>query len=70
MAFEKPTNKYPTQFSETNFKYKKYPLTSTKHPISLRGPKIWNEFLTKEENEINPIPYSWEELRLNYLKGQ
>ena len=52
MAFEKPTHKYPTQFSETNFKYKKYSLTCTKHSISVRGPKIWNEFLTKEEKEI------------------
>ena len=41
-----------TQVSETNFKYKKYSLTSTKHSISLRGTKIWNEFLTKEEKEI------------------
>ena len=52
MAFENPTHKYPTRFSETNFKYKKYSLTSTKHSISVRGPKIWNELLTKEENEI------------------
>ena len=52
MAFEKPTHKYPTQFSETNFKYKKYSVTSTKHSISVRGPKIWNKFLTKEEKEI------------------
>ena len=52
MAFEKPTHKYPTQFSETNFKYKKYSLNSAKHSISVRGPKIWNEFLTKEEKEI------------------
>ena len=55
MAFEKPTHKYPTQFSETNFKYKKYSLTSTKHSISVRVPKIWNEFLTKEEKEIQSI---------------
>ena len=40
MAFEKPTHKYSTQFSETNFKYKKYSLTSTKHSISVRGSKI------------------------------
>ena len=31
MAFEKPTHKYPAKFSETNFKYKKYLLTSMKH---------------------------------------
>ena len=52
MAFEKPAHKYHTLFSETNIKYKKYSLTSTKHSISLRGPKIWNEFLIKEEKEI------------------
>ena len=52
MAFEKSTHKYPTQFSENNFKCKKYSLTSTKHLISVRGPNIWNEFLTKEEKEI------------------
>ena len=52
MAFEKPTHKYPTKFSEINFKYKKSSLTSTKHSISVRGPNIWNEFLTKEEKEI------------------
>ena len=52
VAFEKPTQKYPTQFSETNSKYRKYSLTITKHSISVRRPKIWNEFLTKEEKEI------------------
>ena len=66
MAFEKPTHKCPTQFSETNFKYKKYSLTSTKHSISARGPKIWKKLLTKEK--YNPTPYSQEKLRLNYLK--
>ena len=59
MAFEKPTHKYPTQFPENNFKYKKYSLNSTKHSISVRGLKIWNEFLTKKEKKkYNPIPYS------------
>ena len=52
MAFEKPTHKCPTQFSETNFKYKKHSLASTKNSISERGPKIWNE------KKYNPIPYS------------
>ena len=40
MAFEKPTYKYPTKFPETNFKYRKYYLTSTKHSNSIRRPKI------------------------------
>ena len=52
IAFEKHTHKYPTQFSETNFKYEKYSLTSTKNSISVRGTKSWNEFLTNEKKEI------------------
>ena len=39
MAFEKATHKYPTQFSETNFQYKKY-----SYSIYVRGPKTWNKF--------------------------
>ena len=58
MAFAKLTHKYHTQFSEANLKYKKYSLTNTKHSISVRGPKIWDEFLTKEEKKYNPISYS------------
>ena len=31
---------------------KKFSLTSSKYSLSVRGPKIWNEFLTKEEKGI------------------
>ena len=51
-VFEKPDHKYPTQFSEINYKQKKFSLTSSKYSLSVRGPKIWNEFLTKEEKGI------------------
>ena len=64
MTFEKPTDKYPTQF-----KYKKYSLTSTKHSVSVSWPKIWNEFLTKEEKEIQSHSMLLRKLRLNYLKA-
>ena len=60
IPLEKPTHKYPTQFSEANFKYKKFSLTSTKHSISVRGPKILYEFLTRKKKKYNPIPYSYE----------
>ena len=69
MAFEKPTHKYPTQFSETNFKYKKYSLTSTQHSISVRGPKIWNEFLTKEEKEIQSHSISLRKIKTKLLES-
>ena len=67
MVFEKRTHKYPTQFLETNFKYKKYSLASTKHSISVRGPKIWNEFLTKEENEIQSHSISLRKIKIKLL---
>ena len=39
------------QFSEYNFKYKTFSLTNTKYSISVWGPKIWNELLTKDEKK-------------------
>ena len=51
-VFEKPDHKYATQFSEINYKQKKFSLTSSKYSISVRVSKIWNEFLTKEEKGI------------------
>ena len=49
---ETPIHQYPTKFSKANFSIKQFPFRSTKYSISVRGPKIWNEFLTKEENAI------------------
>ena len=69
MAFEKPIHKYPTQFSEANFKYKKYFLTSTKHSIAVRGPKIWNEFLTKEEKEIQSHSIFLRKIQIKLLES-
>ena len=51
-VFEKPDHKYPTQFSEINYKQKRFSLTSSKYSLAVRGSKIWNEFLTKEEKGI------------------
>ena len=48
----KPIHKVSTQFSEANFKYKKLSLTRTKYSISVRGQKVPNAFLTKEEKVI------------------
>ena len=49
---KKPFHKYPTKFSENCFTVKAVSLKSTKYCISFRGPKNWNEFLTKEEKEL------------------
>ena len=41
-VFEKPDHKYLTQFSEINYKQKKFSLTSSKCSVSVGGPKIRN----------------------------
>ena len=52
IAFEKPNHKYSTQFSEDNSGYKKIASNSIKCSISVREPKIRDEFLRKEEKDL------------------
>ena len=51
-SIEKPKHIYPTKFSQTNFVSQSFSLSQRKYSISVRGPKLWNEFLQKEEKEI------------------
>ena len=53
-TFKKPDQKYPTKFSICNYSMKKHSVSSSKFAISCRGPKLWNEFLSNEENKIEP----------------
>ena len=62
---EKPVHQYPTQFSKTNFSLKKFSLSAPKYSISYRGPKIWNDFLTNEEKEMQS-----HSLRLSRIKSK
>ena len=48
-----PIHMYPTKFSKNNFSLKMFFLNGWKYFISFRGPKVWNNFLTNEEKEIN-----------------
>ena len=50
---KKPIHKYPTKFSKNSFSLKTFFLNGSKYCISFRGPKVWNDFLTNEEKEIN-----------------
>ena len=49
---KKPSDKYLTKFSENCFSLRAISIKSTKYCISFRGPKIWNNFLTKEEKGL------------------
>ena len=48
-----PFHHYTTKFSKANFSVRRYVLGSTNYSISVRGPKIWNEFLTNKEKSID-----------------
>ena len=48
-VIKRPNHKYPTTFSQSIFYLKRYSLHSTKYSISIRGPKLWNDVINKEE---------------------
>ena len=50
--FKKPSHLYPTRFSNVNYIKPTYKLNKCKFWISVRGPYLWNEFLTQTEKEI------------------
>ena len=52
--FTKPSHIYPTRFSQINCATPAHKLNICKYRISIRGPYIWNEFLsnTKKETEL------------------
>ena len=53
--FKKPSHLYPTRFSNFNYMKATYKLNKCKFRISIRGPYLWNEFLTQTEKEIESI---------------
>ena len=48
-----PVHQYPTKVFKANFSVKRFAFRSTKYSNSVRGPKIWNDFLTNEEKSID-----------------
>ena len=53
--FEKLAHPYPTNFSKLNYIKLTSQLSRSKYRISVRGPALWNEFLTDSEKEIENI---------------
>ena len=52
---KKPEHKYPTKFSKICFSLKASSLKTTRYAISYRGRKIWNDFLTKSEKDLQSL---------------
>ena len=53
--FKKPSHLYSTRFSNVNYIKPTYIINKCKFRISVRGPYLWNEFLTQAEKEIESI---------------
>ena len=54
----KPSHIYPTRFSQIDYAKSTHKLNRCKYRISIRGPYIWNEFLSnkKKRNRSNIQP--------------
>ena len=53
--FQKPSHSYPTRFSELNYVQPTSKIKTSKYSISIRGPYIWNSFLSSEEKQITTM---------------
>ena len=53
--FQKPYHFYPTKFSELNHIKPIHDIKTSKYWFSVRGPYIWNSFLSPEEKQITTM---------------
>ena len=61
-------HKYPTNLSQSNFYLKRYSLNSTKYYISIRGRKLWNDVINKEEKDIQSYSLFQMKIRSKLIK--
>ena len=67
---KKPFRKYRTKFSENCFSLIAISLMSTKYSISFRSPKIWNKFLTMEEEKLQSFSIFKNVVHTKLVKGE
>ena len=66
--FIKRPNKYPTNFLQSSFYLKRYSLNSTKYSFSIRGPKLWNDVISKEEKDIQSYSLFQKKIKSKLIK--
>ena len=64
----KPNHKYPTNFSQSSFYLERYSLNSTECSISIRGPKLWNDVISREEKDIQNYSLFQKKIKSNLMK--
>ena len=65
---KRPDHKYPKNFSQSSFYLKRYSLNSTKYSISIRGPKLWNDVINKEEKDIQSYSLFQKKIKSKLIK--
>ena len=63
-----PNHKYPTNFSQSRFYLKRYSLNSTKYSFSIRGHKLWNDVINKDEKVIQSYSLFQKKIRSMLIK--
>ena len=53
--FQKPSHFYPIRLSKLNYIRPIHNIKTSKYLISVRGPFIWNSFLSPEEKQITTM---------------
>ena len=76
---KRPDHKYPANFSQSIFYLKRYYLNSnnsiyykifTKYSISIRGSKLWNNVINKEEKDMQSYSLFQKKIKSKLIKNE
>ena len=65
--FQKLAHPYPINFSKLNYIKQTFQLSRSKYKITVRGPSLWNQFLTDSEKEIDNLSLFKSKVKLKLL---
>ena len=68
--FRKPTHKYPTNFSTSNYSIPPFKLSKSKYRISIRGPTLWKKIPTNSEKMQESVTVFKKYMRRKLLQLQ
>ena len=67
---KRPNYKYPTNFSQSRFYLQRYSLNSKKYSISIRGPKLCNDVINKEEKDMQSYSLFQKKIKSKLIKTE
>ena len=68
--FRKPTHKYPTHFSTSNYSIQPFKLSKSKYRISIRGHTLWKNISTNSEKKQESVTVFKNSIRKKLLELQ